>query len=96
LKNPLRIRKEKKSSGGAAFHTRGEAQDSRNHPFGGTRVKRSGRVGVRHIGGCEDEIHRPYEIAIRDISTGVCGPQLGLVEDRWQRSRDLATREFAG
>jgi hypothetical protein len=55
-------------------------------------VRRSGRVGVRHIGGREDEIHRPCEIAIRDIPMGVCGPQSGLVEDRWHNIGKLRNR----
>jgi hypothetical protein len=53
------------------------------------RVKRSRRVGVQHIGGFEDEIHRQFGIAIRDIPMGeLCGPQQEIVEDRWHSIGD--------
>jgi hypothetical protein len=54
-----------------------------------TRVRRSRGVEVQRIGVSEDGKHLPLGIAKRDIPTeGSCGPQSGLVEDRWYRIRN--------
>jgi hypothetical protein len=52
-------------------------------------VRRSRRVGVWRIRGFEDEIHRKFGNAIRDIPTGdLCGPQQELVENMWHSIGD--------